>query len=102
MPLLLSSEIHRRAHEIALAELDPAMAQDVIRRCTVEIEGRFLQQPLAKPTKTKTEADRSNVEPRSSYPQIRSSTEGVFGLRLDQTPRSLRDALKELLNKLFA
>ena len=40
MPLLLSSEIHRRAHEIALAELDPAMAQDVIRRCAVEIEVR--------------------------------------------------------------
>ena len=39
MPLL-SSGIHRRAHEIALAELDPAMAQDVIRRCAVEIEVR--------------------------------------------------------------
>jgi hypothetical protein len=37
---LLSSEIHRRAHEIALAELDAAMAQDVIRRCAVKIEVR--------------------------------------------------------------
>ena len=36
----LSSEIHGRAHEIALAELDAAMAQDVIRRCAVEIEVR--------------------------------------------------------------
>jgi hypothetical protein len=48
-PPLLSSEIQRRAHEVALAELDPAMAQDVIRRCAVEIEVRqdeILQQPL--------------------------------------------------------
>jgi hypothetical protein len=48
-PTLFSSEVHRRAHEIALAELDPTMAQDVIRRCAVEIEVRqdkILQQPL--------------------------------------------------------
>src|SRR6202023_2187179 len=45
----VSSEIHRRAHKISLAELDPAMAQDVIRRCAVKIEVRqdeILQQPL--------------------------------------------------------
>jgi hypothetical protein len=46
---LLFSEIHRRVHEIALGELDAAMAQDVIRRCAVEIEIRrdeILQQPV--------------------------------------------------------
>src|ERR1700730_17461341 len=48
---LLSSEVHQRAHEIALAEIDPAMAQDVIRGCAVEIEVRqdeVLQQPLSR------------------------------------------------------
>jgi periplasmic mercuric ion binding protein len=32
-PFFLLSEVHRRAHEIALAELDPAMTQDVIGLC---------------------------------------------------------------------
>jgi hypothetical protein len=45
----LSSEIHGRAHEIALAKLDPAMAQDVICCCAVKIEVRqneILQKPI--------------------------------------------------------
>jgi len=48
---LWSSKTHRRAHEVTLAEFDPAMAQDVIRRCAVEIEVRqdeILQQPLSR------------------------------------------------------
>ncbi len=36
--LLLFSESHGRTHEIALTELDPAMAQDVIRCCAEKIE----------------------------------------------------------------
>src|ERR1700730_5178977 len=46
---VLPSEGYRRAHEIALTELDPAMAQDVIRCCAVEIEVRqdeILQKPI--------------------------------------------------------
>src|SRR5271166_737977 len=49
LPEELSSEIHRRAHEIALAELDSAMAQDVVRCCAVKIEvwqDEILQQRL--------------------------------------------------------
>jgi hypothetical protein len=45
----LSSEIHGRSHEIALAKLDPTMAQDVICCCAVKIEVRqneILQKPI--------------------------------------------------------
>ena len=39
-PAAAPSQIRRRAHEVALDELDPAMAQDVVGGGAVEIEVR--------------------------------------------------------------